>query len=226
MALPTNEFYDSLIDTIERLRSEAEPDEATFFNRPMTRQELVEYLSFQAYYEYRAAEFIGRWLTKTPEDDAFILLAQQVEDEALHYQYIMRCLAPLGVTSLDNYKPEPEWEEWIDVWYPSGSDTLERVSAHNVTGELGACQAFVEIKPRLPENVTKVFERIIPDEQFHMKLGKQLILRYCVTDDQQERVLERVKQTFTLEQHGRAAFNRRMDALGLGDLNDPVPPLG
>ena len=226
MALPTQEFYDSLIDTIEGLRSEAAPDEATFFNRPMTEHELVEYLSFQAYYEYRAAEFIGRWLTKTPEDDAFVLLAQQVEDEALHFQYIMRCLAPLGVTSLDSYKPEPEWEEWIDVWYPSGDDTIERVSAHNVTGELGACQAFVEIKPRLPEAVTKVFERIIPDEQFHMKLGKQLILRYCTSDEQQARVVERVKHTYTLEQQGRVAFNRRMAKLGLGDVGDPVPPLG
>jgi hypothetical protein len=130
------------------------------------------------------------------------------------------------VTSLDSYKPEPEWEEWIDGWYPSGDDTIERVSAHNVTGELGACQAFLEIKPRLPADVQKIMERIIPDEQFHMKLGKQILLRYCVTDDQQARVRERVRRTYELEQQGRAAFNRRMVRLGLGDTTDPVPPLG
>jgi tRNA isopentenyl-2-thiomethyl-A-37 hydroxylase MiaE len=225
MATPTDEFYTGLLTMLDELREQSAPEQSSFFNRPMSDHELVEYLSFQAYYEYRAAEFIGRWLTHTPEHDAFVLLAQQVEDEALHYEYFMRSLTKFGVTSLDSYRPEPEWEEWIDVWYPSGSDTLERVSAHNVTGELGACQAFQEIKPRLPEDVQKTFARIIPDEHFHMRLGKQLVLKYCVSDDQQARVRERVRSTFALEQQGRLAFNRRMARLGVADIGDPIPPL-
>ena len=168
----------------------------------MTEHELVEYLSFQAYYG-TGRQIIGRWLTKTPEDDAFVLLAQQVEDEALHFQYIMRCLAPLGVTSLDNYKPEPEWEEWIDVWYPSGDDTIEPRVGPQRHRRAGRVPGVHGDQPRLPDDVTKVFERIIPDEQFHMKLGKQLILRYCTSDDQQARVVERVK-------HGHAEGEREI----------------
>ena len=171
-------------------------------------------------------QFIGGWLADTPEHDAFVLLAQQVEDEALHYQYCMRALARRGVTSLDNWKPEPEWEEWIDVWYPSGVDTIERVAAHNLTGELGACQAFLQIRPRLPDDVQKAFDRIIPDEQFHMKLGRRIIATHCTTDDARARVLARVEHTFELEQAGRVAYNRRMARLGLADVGDPVPPLG
>ena len=154
-----------------------------------------------------------------------MLLAQQVEDEANHYEYCMRALARRGVTSLDGWKPEPEWEEWIDVWYPSGADTIERVAAHNLTGELGACQAFLEIKPRLPVDVQKTFDRIIPDEQFHMKLGRQVdraVLRHrgrlssgcgpvCCTPSSSSRP-------------GRLAYNRRMAALGVADLDDPTPP--
>jgi hypothetical protein len=227
MPMDPKDFYQDIVATLEAKRAALEDaEEASFFNREMSEQELVEYLSFQAYYELRAAEFIGRWLSDTPERDAFVLLAQQVEDEALHYEYCMRALSRYGVTSLDGWKPEPEWEEWIDVWYPSGDDTLERVAAHNVTGELGACQAFLEIKPRLPVEVQKTFERIIPDEQFHMKLGRQILERYCVTDDQQERVRARVLHTFELEQRGRAAYNRRMANLGLADEGAAVPPLG
>lgn len=218
-------FYDELVADLERRRSALEGDSATFFNRPMSEPELIEYLSFQAYYEKRAAEFIGRWLADTPERDAFVLLAQQVEDEANHYEYCMRALARRGVTSLDGWVPEPEWEEWIDVWYPSGADTIERVSAHNLTGELGACQAFLEVRPRLPEDVQKVFDRIIPDERFHMHLGRQVIERYCLTDDDRARVRARVEHTFELEQAGRVAYNARMARLGLGDVNDPTPPL-
>lgn len=218
-------FYDDLVADLERRRGELEGDSATFFNRPMSEQELIEYLSFQAYYEKRAAEFIGRWLADTPERDAFVLLAQQVEDEANHYEYCMRALARRGVTSLDDWTPEPEWEEWIDVWYPSGVDTIERVSAHNLTGELGACQAFLEIRPRLPEDVQKVFDRIIPDERFHLQLGRQVIERHVHTDDDRARVRARVEHTFELEQAGRIAYNRRMARLGLGDLDDATPPL-
>ncbi|MGZ4692859.1 MAG: hypothetical protein ACXWA3_04460, partial [Acidimicrobiales bacterium] len=112
-------LYDTLIAELDARRAALDDDSATFFNRPMSEQELVEYLSFQAYYELRAAQFIGRWLSDTPEQDAFVLLALQVEDEANHHEYCMRALARRGVTSLDRWKPEPEWEEWIDVWYPS-----------------------------------------------------------------------------------------------------------
>jgi len=219
-------FWDQLVDGIEAKRAEiADPDEATFFNRPMSEQELIEWLSFQAYYELRAAQFIGGWLATTPEPDALLLLAQQVEDEALHHEYCMRALARRGVTSLDGWTPEPEWEEWIDVWYPSGDDTIERVAAHNLTGELGACQAFVQLRPRLPEDVRKTLDRIIPDEQFHMKLGRRIVAKHCRTDDDRARVLARVERTFELEQAGRLAYNRRMARLGIADVGDPGPPL-
>jgi len=220
------DYWAELIDHIETRRSAIEdPDQANFFNRPFSEHELVEWLSFQAYYELRACQFIGGWLATTPEPDALILLAQQVEDEALHYEYCMRALARRGVTSLDDWTPEPEWEEWIDVWYPSGDTTIERVAAHNLTGELGACQAFVQIRPRLPEDVQKAFDRIIPDEQFHMKLGRRVIQRHCVTEDDRASVLARVDRTFELEQAGRLAYNRRMARLGIADLGDTSPLL-
>jgi hypothetical protein len=222
---PGPSLFDEVVADIEARRAALDVEEQTFFNRPMSEPELVEYLSFQAYYEYRAAQFIGRWLSDTPERDAFVLLAQQVEDEGLHHEYCMRALAARGITSLDGWSPEPEWEEWIDGWYPSGTDTVERLAAHNLTGELGACQAFLELRPRLPADVQKVFDRIIPDEQFHMRLGRQIIDRYALDEDARERVRARAVRTFELEQAGRLAYNRRMARLGVADLDDPTPPL-
>ena len=222
----TTSFYDQLVEELETMRAGLPDEDAkSFFNRAMTEQELIEWLSFQAYYEYRAAQFIGRWLSDTPERDIFVLLAQQVEDEGLHYEYCMRALERRGVTSIDGWKPEPEWEEWIDGWYPSGADTIERVAGHNLAGELGACNAFIDIKTRVPDDVVKTLDRIIPDEQFHMRIGKTAVDTYAVTDEQQQRVRDRVLHTFELEQAGRAAYNRRMVRLGLADPGDPVPPL-
>jgi hypothetical protein len=219
-------FYDTLVAELETMRAALPSDGGgSFFNRPMTEQELVEWLSFQAYYEKRAAQFIGRWLSDTPERDAFTLLAQQVEDEGLHYEYCMRALEKRGVTSIDNWKPEPEWEEWIDSWYPSGDDTIERVASHNLAGELGACNAFVEIRTRVPDDVVKTLDRIIPDEHFHMRIANTIIDKYAVNEEQQERVRGRVVRTFELEQVGRVAYNRRMVKLGLADPGDPIPPM-
>ena len=225
--LTPTEFYESLIAEFEQRQEEVPADQATFFNdRPMTEHEVVEFLRFQAYYERRAAEFIGVWLTDTPEPDAFVLLAEQVEDEAIHHQLHMKALARRGITSLDDWKLEPEWEEWIDAWYPSGLDTIERVAAHNVTGELGAYTAFMEVKPRLPDDVQRNFERILPDEQFHMRLGRKVLEKYCITEDQQERARARVIRTLDLQQAAREGFNRRMTQFGLADPGDPVPDLG
>lgn len=219
-------FYDTLVGELEAMRAALPAEEGgSFFNRPMTEQELVEWLSFQAYYEKRAAEFIGRWLADTPERDAFVLLAQQVEDEGLHYEYCMRALERRGVTSIDTWKPEPEWEEWIDSWYPSGNDTIERVASHNLAGELGACNAFVEIKTRVPDDVVKTLDRIIPDEHFHMRIANTIIDKYAVDEDKRGRVRDRVIRTFELEQAGRVAYNRRMVNLGLADPGDPTPPM-
>ncbi|WP_045877179.1 hypothetical protein [Pseudofrankia sp. DC12] len=218
-------FYDTLVTTIEEARAALPAEEASFFNRPMSEPELIEWLCFQAYYEKRAAEFIGRWLADTPELDAFTLLARQVRDEARHYRLLMRALDRRGVPSLDRWKPEPEWEEWIDGWYPSGADTIERVAAHNVTGEIGAANAMLAVKPRLPADVAAAIDKILPDEQFHMRLGRTVLARHCVSDEARERVRHRARRTFELEQAGRAAYNRRMAGLGLSDLDAATPPL-
>ena len=63
----TSTFWDEMVEHIEHRRAEtADPAEASFFNRPLSEHELVEWLQFQAYYELRACQFIGGWLATTP----------------------------------------------------------------------------------------------------------------------------------------------------------------
>ena len=205
------EFYNGLIVSIEESQANAPAEAATFFaSGEFSKGQLIEFLKFQAYYERSAAEFIAGWLPDTPELDIFVLLAQQIRDEALHYQLHMKSLSKLGIHTLDDYTLEPEWVEWIDQWYPTGDDTIERVAAHNVTGELGAYKSFEEVYDLVPRFVQKTMDRIIPDEKFHMKLGKQCIKKYCITEEQRQRVRDRVDHTLVLQQRARAAFNRRM----------------
>lgn len=205
-----SEFYDSLVTELYKRRETVSVEEASFGGeRMMGNAELFEWLKFQAWYEKQAANFIGDWLKSTPEDEAFVGLCQQVADEGKHYKLITSHLRSFG-ESLDGWEPEPEWIEWVVEFYANGEDTLERIAAHNITGELGALQAFETLMPRIPEGTQRILNKILPDEKFHVQLGRAVVERYATTVEKQERVRERVFRAFELEQKGRVAFERRL----------------
>jgi hypothetical protein len=152
-------FYDGLVAEIEARRDAASPAEASFgAQRPLSEPEVIEWLRFQTWYERQAAGFIGAWLAGVAEDDVFHLLSRQVNDEARHHRLFLSCLRRRG-TGMAGWQPEPEWVAWVQEFYPAGADTLERVAAHNITGEIGAMQAFEDLRPRLPGDVQAVIDR-------------------------------------------------------------------
>jgi hypothetical protein len=202
-------FYDDLVAEIADRRSALSDEEASFgAHRPLSEAEVVEWLRFQTWYEREAAGFIGAWLADVGEDDAFHLLGRQVHDEVRHHKMFLACLERRGV-GMGDWQPEPEWVAWIQEFYPAGSDTLERVAAHNITGELGAMQAFEDLRPRLPDDVRATIDKVTPDETFHVHLGRSIVVKYATTADAQRRVRERAMGAFALEQRGRVAFERR-----------------
>jgi rubrerythrin len=215
-AMPVEEpgaFYDGLVAALRARRAELEPSERNFgADRALSRGEVLEWLKFQAWYELQAVRFIGAWLAHATEDDALQGLARQIGDEARHYRLFNRHLESLGAT-LSDWQPEPEWVTWVCEFYASGDDTLERVAAHNITGELGAFQAFESMRPRVPLPTRRVIEKVMPDEKFHIALGRTIVRRYATTADAQARVRARVWRAFELEQVGRAAYERRVSAL-------------
>lgn len=205
-------FYESLVAELAVRRSAVAPEASSFGqDRQMAGAELVDWVCFQAWYEREAASFIGAWLRDVPEEDAFYGLTKQIGDEGTHFHLFHRQLLDLG-GSLEGWTPEPEWVDWIQVFYPAGNDTLERVAAHNIAGELGAVQAFETLYPRLPAATQAVLDRVMPDERFHVQLGRMIVQRYATTLDAQARVRARVMGAFEREQLGRIAFERRATA--------------
>jgi hypothetical protein len=206
----TTTFYESLVAELSVARMTGATAARSFGpEQPLQGDQLREWVAFQAWYEREAACFIGAWLRDVPEDDIFYGLTRQVADEGRHHHLFSRHLANLG-WSLSDWRPEPEWVEWIQVFYPSGNDTIERVAAHNITGELGAIQAFESLYLRLPRETQKVIDRVTPDERFHVQLGRMTVERYATTDEAQARVRARVLRALELEKLGRIAFERRL----------------
>jgi hypothetical protein len=210
------QFYDGLIADLEAKRSQSSAEEQSFgAHRSMSRPELLEWLKFQCWYEIESCRFIGSWLNDTPEPEALVGLCRQIADEARHYKIVLAHIHSLG-GSMEGWKPEPEWVEWIQKFYATdGKDTLERMAAHNIAGEIGAMNAFNDLMNRVPEATQRMLKRIMPDEKFHVALGRAIVLRYATEEEKQEKVTRRVWQAFANEQRSRRAFERRLHALGI-----------
>ena len=119
----STQFYEQLVGDLTARRealSEAEKSFGGF--APLGREELIEWLQFQCWYEREAAGFIGSWLRDTPEDEVFVGLCRQVADEGKHFKLLHSHLQSLGA-SMEGWKPEPEWDARIttrvvcDRWF-------------------------------------------------------------------------------------------------------------
>ncbi|MBD2019565.1 ferritin-like domain-containing protein [Leptolyngbya sp. FACHB-36] len=180
--------------------------------QPWSRARVIEWLSFQTYYEYQAILFISKWLQSTPETDALVLLCQQIEDEGNHFNWLNQHLEQLGAR-LSEWTPLPEIVDWVESFYGSLPDTIARLAAHNLAGESGACRSFSSIVPFLPDDLQKTMRRIMPDEQFHLRLGRRILSKYCTTDEQRDRARHYALEVAELETRAIQAFNRKLATL-------------
>ncbi len=194
----------------------AAPEEAfaaaAAVRKPWSKARVIEWLSFQTYYEYQAILFISKWLQSTPETDALVLLCQQIEDEANHFNWLNQHLEQLGAR-LSDWQPLPEIVDWVETFYGSLPDTIARLAAHNLAGESGACRSFDSIVPFLPEDLQKTMRRIMPDQHFHLKLGRRILSKYCITDKQKAQARHYALRVAELETRAIRAFNSKLAAM-------------
>ena len=179
---------------------------------PWSQARVLEWLSFQTYYEYQAILFISKWLQTTPETDVMVMLCQQIEDEANHFNWLNQHLEQMG-GRLSEWSPLPEMVDWIETYYHNLPDTISRLAAHNLAGESGACRSFSNIVPFLPEDLQKTMRRIMPDEQFHLRIGRRTLSKYCVTNEQRSLARDRALEVIDLESRAIAAFNQKLASL-------------
>lgn len=223
MQISPDETWATFVQDIEaeldahRDRAFSEAPEQAFaaaetVRQPWSRARVIEWLSFQTYYEYQAILFISKWLQSTPETDALVLLCQQIEDEGNHFNWLNQHLEQMGAR-LSEWTPLPEIVDWVETFYGSLPDTIARLAAHNLAGESGACRSFSSIVPFLPDDLQKTMRRIMPDEQFHLRLGRRILSKYCTTDEQRDRARHYALEVAELETRAIQAFNRKLATL-------------
>lgn len=152
--------------------------------------------------ELEASELAAIWMTTTPELDVKLALARQTGDEAKHYRLIADRLKALGVDA-DQIDPREGGYSPLFQYLRALQSTAARVAAGQFTREgiaLVRNQCFIDFCESAGDNETAALYRdvIQPDEKQHHELGRRLLARYAVTENEQQVAHQAARRTIEL----------------------------
>ena len=170
--------------------------------KPTGTEEVVRRLKIALKNELEAAELAALWMPTTPEVDIKLGLARQAGDEARHYRLIEEHMSELGL-ALDGFDPLENGYSPMFQLLSGFSSTVERVAGAQLTREslaLKKNEQFIEFCDGVGacETARLYRERIQPDEEWHVRLGRQALGRYAVTPDLQETARQASKAVLEL----------------------------
>jgi rubrerythrin len=152
--------------------------------------------------ELEATEVAAGWMTTTSELDVKLAFARQVGDEAKHYRLISERLKALGVDA-DKIDPREGGYSPLFEYLRQLQSTAARVAAGQFTREgiaLVRNQCFIDFCEARGDHETAALYRDIiqPDEQHHHELGRLLLARYAVTENEQQVARQAAGRTLEL----------------------------
>lgn len=154
--------------------------------------------------ELEASEEAALWLVSEPDVEVKLALARQCGDEAKHYRLIEARLRELGV---DTAGAQAQIGDHSPMFkYLAGlTTTVERVAAGQFTREALARvlnEAFIDYcESKGDADTARLYrDTIQPDEAHHHELGRRLLLRLAVTDEEQSRARTAALRTLEIAQ--------------------------
>jgi uncharacterized ferritin-like protein (DUF455 family) len=152
--------------------------------------------------ELEATELAARWLVSTDDVDIKLALARQAGDEAKHYRLIAEHLHELGI-DLHGFDPLAQGYGPLFNYLDTLTDPVERIAAGQFTREAIAVvknQQFIEWCEANDHQATAdLYRNIIqPDEAYHHRLGRDILLRLATTPEAQERASQAATHTLEL----------------------------
>lgn len=152
--------------------------------------------------ELEASEVAAGWMATTSELDVKLAFARQVGDEAKHYRLVAERLNALGVDA-DKIDPREGGYSPLFEYLRQLQSTAARVAAGQFTREgiaLIRNQCFIDFCEARGDHETAALYRDIiqPDERHHHELGRLLLTRYAVTENEQQVARQAAGRTLEL----------------------------
>lgn len=150
--------------------------------------------------ELEAAEEAALWLVAEGDLEVKLALMRQCGDEAKHYRLVEKRLRELGapIPSPDEGGKSPMFAYLAEL--PS---TIERVAAGPYAREALAKaqnEAFIaHCEARGDHETAALYRDVIqPDELHHHRMGRTLLARLCVTDEDRRKARAAVERTLAI----------------------------
>jgi rubrerythrin len=209
--MDAKEFVAGLVDEMQGLFRQLGERE-TLESESAGRLEIPTLLKLALTGELEASELAGYWMPTTPELDAKRVLAEQCGDEMRHYELIARRLEELG-EELSEFDPLAEGYSPLQQYLQGLNTTVERIAggpfAREAIAEVRNAQ-FIEFCRAAGDDATAdMYEKIIqPEEVGHHRMGRMILEKYAVTDEQQEAAAAAVRNTLAIADELRTLKTR------------------
>ena len=153
------------------------------------RPEIIFLLQLGVYPEWRESHLLARQLKLIEDPGLLRRVGQQIADETKHAEVLCTQLRNWGADPRRFYlEPIYEWSASFDYMDKLVSPP-EYFAVSNFIGEgLFLPTLLAPMAKHDPETFGVYVEQILPDEPFHVRLGRDFIFHYCRTDEAQERV--------------------------------------
>jgi len=175
---------------------------AALSSEPAPELGVKELLASALKKELEASEEAAMWMARETDVDVKLALARQCGDEAKHYRLIEQRLRELGA---DPSKMQPLSEGYSPMYafLAALETTVERVAAGPFAREALAKvtnQVFIEFCESRQDHATaRLYRDVIqPDEAHHHEMGRRLLERFAVTEEDQKRARRAVDRTLEI----------------------------
>ncbi|VEF47177.1 Uncharacterised protein [Bacillus freudenreichii] len=189
------QFWTEFNGIKQELMDKAEENAKTFWTREdLTHEEVFNSIIPRDWHEIAYVSFIGTLLQKYWREydrNLVTALCKHLWDEANHYEIISRVLENHGYEPPTDV-PEPS-QAWEDLhWEALEKDSTCAIAVWNVseTSTTPQMDIVIENCRRIGlDDLARVYEKIKKDEDFHCKLGVNLLERHMKTEEQRKNAI-------------------------------------
>ncbi|MFB6097486.1 MAG: ferritin-like domain-containing protein [Haloferacaceae archaeon] len=189
LPMDPEEFAESLIDEVDAY-IEAHGLGDARFEEDLTEDQMREGLYTRIFNEIKAIDHPRRMLGEAEDPQVFIHLLKQIEDEAKHARMLSQRLWNLGGDPQEVF--ERADESTREFWTIFDERDIVGTAAVLQTGAEHMAQYRHPKELQFYDDETaEIYERVIvPEEQFHAKIGKNVFRTHCTDGERQRQALE------------------------------------
>lgn len=189
LPLPPEEFAEQLVEEVDAYIEEHDLDQPRF-ETDLDDAAMREGLYTRIFNEIKAIDHPRAMLDEVEDPQTFIHLLKQIEDEAKHARMLAQRLWNLGGEPQEVFdRVEDSTLEFWELF--EDRDLLETAAILQCGAEHMAQYRHPDELQYYDDETAEIYENVIvPEEQFHAKIGRNVFRTHCEDEASQRKAIE------------------------------------